>query len=216
MKDLTGEMFDMITVLGFSHFQGEGKRKRVFWKCKCECGKEFVRRADQIKAKNIYKSCGCYREKVLAANNFKINNPNKSHGLSKTRLYKIYSKIKERCYYEKYPEYHLYGGRGIVMCDEWKDDFMNFYNWSINNGYNDSLSIDRIDFNGDYEPNNCRWADDITQGNNKRNNIVLTHNGMTMTMPEWARYLNLPYSVLANRRKKGKTVEEILDPVKKR
>ena len=102
------------------------------------------------------------------------------------------------------------------MCDEWKDDFMNFYNWSINNGYNDSLSIDRIDFNGDYEPNNCRWADDITQGNNKRNNIVLTHNGMTMTMPEWARYLNLPYSVLANRRKKGKTVEEILDPVKKR
>ncbi|PDY56661.1 hypothetical protein COM88_31425, partial [Bacillus cereus] len=94
-----------------------------------------------------------------------------------------------------------YGDRGIVMCDEWKNDFMNFYNWSINNGYNESLSVDRIDFNGDYEPNNCRWADDITQGNNKRNNIVLIHNGMTMTMPEWARHLNLPYSVLANRRR---------------
>ena len=136
--------------------------------------------------------------------------------MTNTRLYKIYAKIKERCYYEKYPEFHLYGGRGIKMCDEWKKDFITFYNWAMENGYNEKLSIDRIDFNGDYEPSNCRWADKITQANNKRNNIRLTYNGETHTMPEWARILGLPYSTLADRHKKGKSVEEILNPKKLR
>ncbi|WP_230706819.1 hypothetical protein [Bacillus paranthracis] len=215
LQDLTGQVFDMITVLEFSHKTYENKKYRSFWKCKCECGKEFVRRTDQIKTKRGYKSCGCYR-KMITKKLFEENNPNKTHGLSNTRLYKVYRKIIERCYYEKYEEFHLYGGRGIKMCDIWRNDFTSFYNWAMENGYNDQLSIDRIDYNGNYEPNNCRWADNITQGNNKRNNIVLTHNGLTMTLPEWARHLNLPYSTLANRRKKGKTVAEILDPVKKR
>lgn len=91
-----------------------------------------------------------------------------------------------------------------------------FYNWAMENGYNEKLSIDRIDFDGDYEPSNCRWADKITQANNKRNNIRLTYNGETHTMPEWARILNLPYSTLADRHKKGKSVEEILNPKKLR
>jgi len=124
--------------------------------------------------------------------------------------------MKERCYNKNYQEYHLYGGRGIKVCEEWKNDFMFFYDWAMANGYNSKLSIDRIEFNGNYEPSNCRWANDYTQANNKRNNILLTHNGKTMTMPEWARELTLPYSTLANRRKKGKSVEEILNPIKKR
>lgn len=215
MKDLTGQKFDLLTVVEFSHRESSNGRYRYYWKCKCECGKEVIRRADGLKDKGV-KSCGCYREKILKQHNFKINNPRKSHGMTNTRLYKIYSKIKERCYYEKYPEYYLYGGRGIKMCDEWKEDFMNFYNWSMSYGYNDKLSIDRKDCNGNYEPSNCRWADDITQANNKRNNIKLTYNGETHTLPEWARKLNLPYSTLADRRKKGKSVEEILNPIKKR
>ena len=97
-----------------------------------------------------------------------------------------------------------------------KDSFENFRDWAIKNGYSDDLSIDRIDANGDYEPSNCRWEDKYQQANNKRNNIVLTHNGETLTMPQWARKLNLPYSTLADRRKKGKSVEEILYPHKLR
>lgn len=215
MKDLKGQKFDLLTVVEFSHRESSNGRYRYYWKCKCECGKEVIRRADGLKDKGV-KSCGCYREKILKQHNFKINNPRKSHGMTNTRLYKIYSKIKERCYYEKYPEYYLYGGRGIRMCDEWKEDFMNFYNWSMSHGYKDDLSIDRKDFNGNYDPSNCRWADNITQANNKRNNIKLTYNGETHTLPEWARKLNLPYSTLADRRKKGKSVEEILNPIKKR
>ena len=216
MKDLTGMVVDDLTVIEFSHKEKKYKQYQYYWKCKCKCGKEIIRSHRSLLENRGYKSCGCYRDKILKEHNFKINNPRKSHGMSKTRLYKIYAKIKERCYYEKYPEIHLYGGRGIKMCDEWKKDFMMFYNWAMENGYNEKLSIDRIDFDGDYEPSNCRWADKITQANNKRNNIRLTYNGETHTMPEWARILNLPYSTLADRHKKGKSVEEILNPKKLR
>nr|DAY75418.1 MAG TPA: PVL ORF-50-like family [Caudoviricetes sp.] len=216
MKDLTGMKIDDLTIIEFSYKEKKGKNFRYYWKCKCKCGKEVIRRSDGLLDNRGYKSCGCYREKILKEHNFKINNPRKSHGMTNTRLYKIYAKIKERCYYEKYPEFHLYGGRGIKMCDEWEKDFITFYNWAMENGYNEKLSIDRIDFNGDYEPSNCRWADKITQANNKRNNIRLTYNGETHTMPEWARILGLPYSTLADRHKKGKSVEEILNPKKLR
>ncbi len=214
MEDLTGKQFDDLTVIGYSHKKKTNNGYKHYWKCKCVCGKEVIRRSDGLKRKG-HKSCGCYREKFLKEF-FEQHNPNKTHGLSKTRLYKIYNKMKERCYYEKYPEFHLYGGRGIKVCDEWLEDFTNFYNWAMENGYKENLSIDRIDPNKNYEPSNCRWADIITQANNKRNNVYLTYKGETHTMPEWARILNLPYSTLANRRRKGKSVEEILNPIKKR
>ena len=124
--------------------------------------------------------------------------------------------MKERCYNKNSISYKLYGGRGIQICNEWLKSFETFYKWSVNHGYSDNLSIDRIDENGDYCPENCRWADKYTQANNKRNNIVITFNGETHTLPEWARKLDLPYSVLANRRRKGKSIAEILDPERKR
>lgn len=206
----------MLTVVEFSHKEKVSNKYKYYWVCKCECGNVVIRRADSLKSKNSVVSCGCYRKAVLDAHNFKINNPNKSHGQTKTRLYKIYAKIKERCYYEKYPEYYLYGGRGIQVCKEWLDSFETFREWAVENGYNDTLSIDRIDPNGNYEPDNCRWADAYQQANNKRNNIQLTYNGETLTLPQWARKLNLPYSTLADRMKKGKSIEEILYPKKKR
>lgn len=215
MKDLTGLKIDDLTVIEFSHKEKKGKNYKYYWKCRCKCGKEIIRRSDNITDKRGYKSCGCYRYKK-SSEFFNTNNPNKKHGLSKTRIYKIYSKIKERCYYEKYPEFYLYGGRGIKMCSEWKEDFINFYNWAIDNGYNDDLSIDRIDYNGDYEPNNCRWSDKYTQANNKRNNIIITFKGETHTLSQWAKILNLPYSTLANRYRRNKSLEEILNPKKLR
>lgn len=215
-KDISGEIFGELTVVSFSHREKNENRNcyDYFWNCICKCGKQVVRKERSLKEKKNHNqiiSCGCSRGKF-----FKENNPKKTHGLSKTRIYKIYCKMKERCYYKEYPEFYLYGGRGIKICDEWLNDFKTFYKWALENNYNENLSIDRIDYNGDYEPNNCRWADNIAQANNKRNNIVLTHNGQTHTMPEWARILNLPYSTLANRRKKGKSVEEILNPNKLR
>lgn len=215
MKDLSGNRYDMLIVLRFSHRNGTSHRYRYFWECQCDCGKIVIRRADSLTGKGV-KSCGCYRDMKLAQNNFKIKNPMKSHGMSKTRLYKIYNKMKERCYNTNYPEFHLYGGRGIEMCDEWEESFEPFKEWALNNGYAKDLSIDRINFNGNYEPSNCRWADIYEQANNKRDNIVLTYNGMTKTLPEWARYLDLPYSTLANRYRRKKPIAEILYPKKLR
>lgn len=217
MKDLIETRFDMLEVIEFSHREPTSKKGkyRYYWKCKCDCGKIVIRRADGLRNKGHVVSCGCYRDNYNKKS-FEENNPRKTHGKTRTRLYKIYAKMKERCYDPNYPQRELYGGRGIKICDEWLKDFINFYNWSMENGYADNLSIDRIDPNKDYEPSNCRWADTYQQANNKRNNIQLTYNGETLTLPQWARKLGLPYSTLADRLRKGKSVEEILYPKKKR
>lgn len=217
MQNLVGKKFGMLTVISYHHAEHRvGSSYRHYWTCKCDCGNIVVRRSDGLKNKKVVVSCGCYREKILKQHNFKINNPNKTHGQSKTRLYKIYAKMKERCYDLNYPERHLYGGRGIKICDEWLASFENFRAWALANGYQETLSIDRIDPNKNYEPSNCRWADTYQQANNKRNNILLTYKGETLTLPQWARKLGLPYSTLADRRKKGKSVEDILYPQKLR
>lgn len=96
------------------------------------------------------------------------------HGYSKSKLYKILNGMKNRCYNKNAYNYSYYGGRGITICDDWLNDFMTFYDWAINSGYKEGLSIDRIDVNGNYEPNNCRWKTSKQQCNNKRNNIKLT------------------------------------------
>ncbi|KJW12855.1 hypothetical protein [Levilactobacillus spicheri] len=220
MKDIVGQKFGLLTVIAFDHreihVRPNGKKTyRIYWKCRCECGSVVVRRRDALNNPGHVVSCGCYRTQVNKTF-MEQHNPKASHGLSQTRIYKIYYKMRERCYDKNYPQFDLYGGRGIRICSEWLDDFRNFYDWSISHGYSEDKSIDRIDFNGNYEPKNCRWADVYQQADNKRNNIVLTHDGITMTMPEWARKIGLPYSTLADRRRKGKTVEEILYPKKLR
>lgn len=92
------------------------------------------------------------------------------HGKHNTRLYHIYYAMKNRCYNKDNNRYQYYGERGIVVCDEWLNDFQTFYNWAINNNYRDDLTIDRIDINGNYEPTNCRWVDIATQNRNTRQN----------------------------------------------
>ncbi|WP_252989985.1 hypothetical protein [Sporosarcina newyorkensis] len=144
------------------------------------------------------------------------SNPNKKHGMTNTRIYKIFRKMHERCYDPNYPEYHLYGGRGVKIAEAWYKNFESFYEWATANGYKEDLSIDRIETDGDYTPSNCRWADKYQQANNKRNNIVLEHDGKKLTLNEWARELGLPTSTVRSRYYKGKTVEEILNPVKLR
>lgn len=171
--------------------------------CECACGKIIEVQAQHLRTGNT-SSCGC--KKVELQNKARMK-----HGLSKTRIFNIWQGMKARCYNSKTVGYENYGGRGISVCSEWLNDFMCFYEWSINNGYSEELSIDRIDVNGNYEPSNCRWADDETQANNKRNNIIITHNGETMNLSQWAKKLDIPVHVLINRRNLGWSDERILE-----
>ena len=122
----------------------------------------------------------------------------KTHGLCNTRLYRVWAGMKQRCYNAN-KKYDLWRGRGIEVCPEWRDSFVNFYEWAMANGYAEGLSIDRIDNDGDYSPENCRWATWTQQANNRRSTMYATHNGETMPVPEWARRIGVKPSVLRER-----------------
>ena len=122
--------------------------------------------------------------------------------IEKLRLYRIWSHMIRRCYKQKSNDYKNYGARGIIICDDWKNSFLNFYDWSMCNGYNDTLSIDRIDVNGNYEPDNCRWVTSKIQGNNKRNSVVIEYNGEKHTIAEWAEITKISYHIIWKRFKK--------------
>jgi len=124
------------------------------------------------------------------------------HGLQKTSEWTAWSLMKGRCYNLNHKNYSRYGGRGITVCDEWRDSFLAFYN-HIGPKPSPQHSLNRIDNNGNYEPGNVEWADPITQANNKCNNVRLTYDGQTHTVPEWARIVGVPYTVFYSRIKRG-------------
>lgn len=124
---------------------------------------------------------------------------NYKHGMKGTRLYRIWQAMKTRCFNPNFPRFNDYGGRGISVCDEWKDDFQAFHCWSILNGYQENLTIDRIDNDGNYEPINCRWTTNEVQANNSRQCNFIEFNGETHNLTEWAEILNIPRYVLSNR-----------------
>lgn len=130
---------------------------------------------------------------------------NKTHGLTKTRLYTTWGGMKARCNDKNDKDY---GGRGIKVCDEWQE-FEPFYQWALNNGYQDNLTIDRIDVNGDYEPNNCRWATKKEQGRNTRFNRYLTYKGETKTMSEWCEIYNIKQNTASTRIRLGWDLDRV-------
>lgn len=190
IRDLKGQKFGKLTPIRIVG------HKPVRWECKCDCGNLHIASASNITTGQV-NSCGCTH---------KIGNP--THSQCYTRVYRIYAKLKRRCYVEDDIAYPRYGGRGIVMCDEWKNSFEAFSKWAYENGYDDSLSLDRIDNNGIYSPENCRWANNYQQANNKRNNKIYTYKGKTQTLPIWCRELNLPYSTIWYRLSIGWTFED--------
>lgn len=136
----------------------------------------------------------------------------KTHGLSKTRLHRIWHSMYCRCYYPSTNQYKNYGGKGIKVCEEWKyaQGFINFYNWAINNGYSDELTIDRIDNEKDYSPENCRWLTLKEQSNHRTNNRVIEYNGIKHTLSEWCEIYNINPVTFSDRLKRGWTLEQAL------
>lgn len=199
IKDRTGEKYNMLTALRIV------QHNPIKWECLCDCGNITVVDGRHLQSGGT-KSCGCLS-----------HHGNPKHNKSNTRVYRIYAKIKRRCFVKDDPAYPRYGGRGITMCDEWKNSFEAFYEWAYNNGYSDDLSIDRIDNDGNYSPENCRWADDVMQANNKRNNKRYEYMGETHTIPEWGRKMKIPYKTLYYRITVSKwPIEKALtEPVKR-
>lgn len=196
------EKYGKLTILEIHHQKKYPNGTIIdFVKCKCDCGNIKIINFNNIK-RGLVKSCGCISKTA--------------NGMSNTRIYQIYRHILNRCYREKDISYKNYGGRGITVCQDWQDDFMNFYNWAINHGYKKDLTIDRIDVNGDYEPLNCRWVDIKTQQNNRSNNRILEYKGQKKTITEWANYCGLSYRNLYYRLNNGYTIEQAIEKPKRK
>ena len=188
--DLTGQRFGRLTVLHRDHDIVHGKRHEVTFLCKCDCGNTKLVRSRHLRGGNV-KSCGCLEKENLS----KLMSDRITHGGSGTRLYEIWCKIKDRCTNKHSPAYARYGGRGIKLCDSWKD-FAVFQSWAMENGYNDTLTIDRIDNNKGYEPSNCRWATMTIQANNKRCNRTYIDKGIRKTIAQLSEEYGIPYQTL--------------------
>ena len=192
-EDLTGQKFGAWTVIKRMPSSKSGATK---WLCKCDCGSEKEVFASNLK-RGLTVSCGCKKNEMQSEKA-------KTHGMTNTRIYRLYRNIKNRCYNTKKDNYKWYGGQGIKMCDEWRDSFECFYKWAKENGYTDNLTLDRIDSKGNYEPSNCRWITIREQQNNRRDNVIITYKGKTQTLPKWAEEVGINYITLWNRIFKNK------------
>lgn len=181
--------FGRLTVIDSAedHIQKSGKH-RTQWLCKCDCGNIIAVQSFNLKSGNS-KSCGCLADEIRITNSLK-------HGDRHNRLYSIWCNIKQRCYNSKLPTYARWGGRGIKMCDEWKDSYTAFKEWSINNGYNNNLTIDRIDNNLGYTPDNCRWTTPKVQSNNRSTSVYFPYKGREYTLSELADATGIKYHTL--------------------
>lgn len=200
IKDLSGHKFGYLEVISITD---ERKHGKVVWLCKCACGKYTKVTSNNLQNGSTV-SCGCYNRKILKQSRT-------THGMHDSRIYNIYICMKERCYNSKATSYMDYGGRGIKVCDEWLgiNGFTNFVNWAFSNGYDDNLTIDRINVNDDYKPSNCRWVTRKIQNNNTRKNRIIEYNGESHSVSRWAEITGIKRSTLATRLNKGLPLEDV-------
>ena len=197
-KDLTGQKFGKLTVI---KPVGKNQKGNYLWECECACGNTSIVRSSNLLTGDT-KSCGCLQREMASKTL-------KTHGLSGSRIYIIWEHMIARCNNPNDSRYKNYGGRGISVCDEWRD-FLLFNKWAMSNGYNDNLTIDRIDVNGNYEPSNCRWTDKKVQANNKRNNHLVTYENKTLTISQWEEETGIDARLILYRLSKGWSTKRTL------
>lgn len=192
--------FGCLRVLGYSHYDNQKKLNFIKVECK-KCGNIKSIGSNRLNKEYIY--CGLCKDKSRITIN--------------KRIRRIYANMKTRCYNPISNRYHCYGGRGIRVCDEWKNSFTKFQEWALQNGYADNLTLDRINNDGNYEPSNCRWVTYKQQRNNSSTNRIIELNGNKKTITEWCDYYNIPYYIVNNRiNKYGWDIEKsFITPIKK-
>lgn len=194
---MIGQKFNRLTIIGGPYHD---KHYHKIVDVKCDCGNEKSTPLNALKSGKT-KSCGCLNRESAKARATK-------HGKASHPLYSKWLGIKKRCYSQSDKAFCDYGARGIRMCDEWVIDFQQFYSWAISNGYSRDLEIDRIDNNGDYSPENCRFVSRKVNANNKRSNRPILYNGMIKNMTQWANELGIPYDVLRYRINAGWPIDK--------
>ena len=189
--DLTGQRFGRLVVIKRAENQG----KQTKWLCKCDCGNVVAVMGSRLRG-NITHSCGCIQKEVARERSLK-------HGGSTSKLRSVWKNMISRCYSKSDKEYNRYGARGIRVCHEW-GEYGNFYKWAISSGYNEDAkrgvcTLDRIDNNGNYSPENCRFVTMKEQSNNRRSNHIIDFNGESHTISEWADIIGIRPSALSRR-----------------
>lgn len=199
-NDLSNQVFGKLIAL---EILTEKKNGCYYWMCKCECGNIKKVLSTRL-VQGVTKSCGCLKY---------IKGQNKTHGLRNHPLYSIWKGMKYRCYNEKCKNYKDYGGRDIKMCDEWYNSMENFYNDMVIGYIKGEVELDRINVNGNYCKENCRWVTQTQNANNKRNNKYISMNGIVRTAAEWGRLLGIKDNTITNRLKRGLSVEKSLSRI---
>ena len=207
--DLTGQRFGRLTVVGRAdNYITPKGAKFSRWNCICDCGKKTIVVSSSLRSGNTT-SCGCYHDQCCRERRIK-------HGKSGGKLNWVWTAMKERCLNPNSKDYKYYGARGITVCDDWENSFESFMDWAYSNGYQEGLSIDRINVDGDYCPDNCRWADAKMQANNTTRNRKITYNGETHTVSEWSEITGIKYRTILQRANMGWNAERILmEPAKR-
>lgn len=202
--DLTGKRFGRLTVIrqdGYHYYPNS--KKKTKWLCKCDCGNTISVIGSDLNNGHT-QSCGCLRKEITGSKY-------RTHGDSgKSRLYRIWSAMKSRCNNASMAPYKYYGARGIKICDEWDKSYETFKEWALSHGYSDDLSIDRIDVDGNYTPENCRWATTKEQSVNTRKTRYIDYDNRTLSLKEWSDIFHIPYSCLLYRLDTGWDVERAL------
>lgn len=204
-KNLSGQKFGYWTVVERRDKIRNNGKHRGAWLCRCDCGTEMaIDQNNLLSGKS--RSCGCLRKELQSDRQM-------THGESGTRLYNIWCAIKRRCYNRNTKEYPRYGGRGISMCEEWRNSYESFMQWAFDNGYNQGLTIDRIDNDGDYSADNCRFVTMQEQCNNRSSNRLYTYNGETHNVTEWSNIVGVSAKTIFSRLYNGWSFERAIENI---
>ena len=195
--DIAGKKWGKLTALKLVHGN--------IWEFICDCGEHYVGQASQVmRGKTIQ----CHKCKIERLKTLGVK-----HGKTNARLHRIWSMMKSRCYNKNFWAYKWYGEKGVIICDEWLNNFNCFYDWALKNGYQENLTIDRIDYNGNYCPENCRWITQNEQMKNMSNRVYITYKGETLMLIEWARKLNInPYTLYKRYERVHKEPQDLFTP----